>query len=124
MKVFPGDAILSFLPDELSIPVTYTAGAGKSNVGAGTTPGRADFVQTLSGTSRVTYPGTWKLSNYRTDNAGGLGQGVNAGSTRPFNIAKFSELYFIAAEAAVKGATTVAGKSAKILRQLPTTAQL
>jgi len=40
-----------------------------------------------------------------------LGQ-PNAGSTRPYNVAKFSELYFIAAEAAVKGATTVAGKSA------------
>ena len=46
---------------------------------------------------------------------GGLGQGVNAGSTRPYNIAKFSEFYFIAAEAAVKGATTKAGKSAREL---------
>jgi len=115
LKVYPGDAILSFLPDELGIPVTYTAGAGKSNVGAGTTPGRADFVQLLSGTSRVTYPGTWKLSNYRTDNGTGLGQGVNSGSTRPFNIAKFSEFYFVAAEAAVKGATTKPGKSAREL---------
>lgn len=115
LKVFPGDAILSFLPDELGIPVTYTAGAGKSNVGAGTTAGRADFVVALSGTSRVTYPGTWKMSNYRTDNAGTLGQGVNAGSTRPFNIAKFSEFYFVAAEAAVKGATTKPGKSAREL---------
>jgi hypothetical protein len=115
LKVFPGDAILSFLPDELGIPVTYTAGAGKSGVGGGTTPGRADFVVALSGTSRVTYPGTWKMSNYRTDNAGGLGQGVNAASTRPFNIAKFSEFYFVAAEAAVKGATTKPGKSAREL---------
>ena len=39
----------------------------------------------------------------------------NAPITRPFKIAKFSELYFIAAEAAVKGATTVAGKSAREL---------
>ena len=39
----------------------------------------------------------------------------NAGTTRPYNIAKFSELYFIAAEAAVKGATTLAGKSAREL---------
>ena len=39
----------------------------------------------------------------------------NAGSTRPFPIAKFSELYFIAAEAAVKGATTTAGKTAYAL---------
>jgi starch-binding outer membrane protein, SusD/RagB family len=115
LTVYPGDKILSFLPDELGIPITYTAGAGKSNVGAGTTPGRADFVVALSGTSRVTYPGTWKLSNYRTDNGTGLGQGVNAGSTRPYNIAKFSEFYFIAAEAAVKGATTKSGKSAREL---------
>jgi starch-binding outer membrane protein, SusD/RagB family len=114
LPVYPGDAILSFLPDELGIPITYATGAGKSNVGAGTTPGRADFVVALSGTSRVTYPGTWKLSTYRTDNGIGLGQ-PNAGITRPFNIAKFSEFYFIAAEAAVKGATTTAGKSAREL---------
>jgi hypothetical protein len=114
LPVYPGDAILSFLPDELGIPITYATGAGKSNVGAGTTPGRADFVVALSGTSRVTYPGTWKLSTYRTDNGTGLGQ-PNAGITRPFNIAKFSEFYFIAAEAAVKGATTKTGKSAREL---------
>lgn len=114
LKVYPGEAILSFLPDELGIPVTYTTGAGKSNVGAGTTPGRADFLVALSGTSRVTYPGTWKLCTYRTDNGTGLGQ-PNAAITRPFNIAKFSEFYFIAAEAAVKGATTKPGKSAREL---------
>ena len=114
IKVYPGDALLSFVPDELGLPIDYTTGAGLSNVGGGTAPGRADFVIALSGTSRVTYPGTWKLSTYRTDNAGGLGQ-PNAGSTRPFVIAKFSELYFIAAEAAVMGATTKAGQSARDL---------
>lgn len=114
LKVYPGDAILSFVPDELGLPITYTTGAGKSNVGGGTTPGRADFVIALSGTSRVVYPGTWKMSTYRTDNAGGLGQ-PNAAVTRPFNIAKFSEFYFIAAEAAVKGATTKSGKNAREL---------
>src|SRR4029079_9034246 len=36
-------------------------------------------------------------------------------STRPFKIAKFSEFYFIAAEAAVKGAATAAGKTAREL---------
>jgi hypothetical protein len=114
MTVYPGDAIMSYVPDELGIPITYTAGAGKSNVGAGTTPGRADWVLPLSGTSRFAFPGTWKLSTYRTDNGTGLGQ-PNAGSTRPFNIAKFSEFYFVAAEAAVKGATTKSGKSAREL---------
>jgi hypothetical protein len=75
------------------------------------TSGRSDFIDSPDGISRVTYPGLWKLGTYRTDNAGGLGQ-PNAASTRPFNIAKFSELYLVAAEAAVKGATTQAGKSA------------
>ena len=60
------------------------------------------------------YPGLWKLGTYRTDNGDGLGQ-PNAASTRPFNIAKFSELYFIAAEAAVKGANPQAGYSAREL---------
>jgi hypothetical protein len=120
LNVYPGDPILTFLPDEPATPITYPpyppydAKKDPSNVGAGVLPGRADYVVSPSGISRVTYPGTWKMSTYRTDNAGGLGQ-PNAGITRPFNIAKFSEFYFIAAEAAVKGATTTAGYSAKEL---------
>lgn len=110
MSVVPGGAVLSFLDND-DPAVVYTSGAGVSNVGAGTLPGRADYVVTPGGISRIMYPGLWKLGPYRTDNGTGLGQ-PNAGSTRPFPIAKFSELYFIAAEAAVKGATTVAGKSA------------
>lgn len=112
LKVYPGDAILSFLSDETGI--TYTSGSGNSNVGGGTLPGRADYVIGLNGVSRVVYPGTWKMSTYRTDNGTGLGQ-PNASITRPFNIAKFSELYLIAAEAAVKGATGKSGKSAREL---------
>lgn len=111
LPVHPGDPILTFLDSEPATPIDYTNWASKSNVGAGALPGRADFVISPEGISRLRYPGLWKLGTYRTDNGEGLGQ-PNAGSTRPFNIAKFSELYFIAAEAAVKGATTVAGKSA------------
>jgi hypothetical protein len=111
LPVHPGDPILTFLDSEPSTPIDYSGWASKSNVGAGALPGRADFVVSPEGISRLRYPGLWKLGTYRTDNGAGLGQ-PNAGSTRPFNIAKFSELYFIAAEAAVKGATTVAGKSA------------
>jgi hypothetical protein len=114
MQVNPGDAILTFLNDEPSTPIDYSNAIYKSNVGAGVLPGRADFVISPEGISRIVYPGLWKLGEYRTDNAGGLGQ-PNAASTRPFNIAKFSEFYFIAAEAAVKGATTQAGKSAREL---------
>lgn len=114
MKVYPGGAILTFLGEEPATAITYPNDAGKSNIGAGTLPGRSDFVISPRGISRIVYPGLWKLGPYRTDNGDGLGQ-PNAGSTRPFNIAKFSELYFIAAEAAVKGATTTAGKSARDL---------
>ena len=108
LTVFPGDPILTFLNDD-DPTIVYATGNG--NIGAGVLPGRADFVIGPRSISRITYPGLWKLGVYRTDNGTGLGQ-PNAGSTRPFNIAKFSELYLIAAEAAVKGATTQAGKSA------------
>ncbi|MBC6608736.1 RagB/SusD family nutrient uptake outer membrane protein [Hymenobacter sp. BT188] len=114
LPVAPGGAILTFLNSEPTTPITYPTGAGASNVGAGVLPGRADYVISPRGISRIVYPGLWKLGPYRTDNGTGLGQ-PNAGSTRPFNIAKFSELYFVAAEAAVKGATTKAGQNARDL---------
>ncbi|EGK02284.1 RagB/SusD family nutrient uptake outer membrane protein [Dysgonomonas gadei] len=103
MPVKSGEPIFTFL-DEENPNVVYPSGAGSSSIGGGTLPGRADWVINPSGISRIFYPGLWKLGPYRTDNAGGLGQ-PNGGSTRPWNIAKFSELYLIAAEAAVKGAT-------------------
>ncbi len=114
LPVKPGDAILTFLDEEPATPITYPTGAGKSNIGAGELPGRADYVISPRGISRVVYPGNWKMGTYRTDNGDGLGQ-PNAGSTRPYNIAKFSELYFVAAEAAVKGAATKAGYTAREL---------
>ena len=113
MSVAPGDPILTFLDTEE--PVVYPVGGGDSNVGAGTLPGRADWVIAPSGISRIVYPGLWKLGTYRTDNGTGLGQ-PNGSITRPWNLAKFSEFYFIAAEAAVQGnVTTVANRSARDL---------
>lgn len=114
MPVKPEEAILTFLNEEPQMPINYDNKTYKSSIGAGVLPGRADYVISPEGISRRVYPGLWKLGPYRTDNGNGLGQ-PNAGSTRPFNIAKFSELYFIAAEAAVKGATAKAGKSARDL---------
>ena len=111
MSVVPGDAILTFLNIDNPAVVYATATGG---IGAGLLPGRSDFVISPDRISRVVYPGLWKLGPYRTDNGTGLGQ-PNAGSTRPYNIAKFSEFYLIAAEAAVKGAITQAGKSAREL---------
>ena len=107
IKVYQDSAILTFLGSEPAGTIDYSNATYKSNIGVGVLPGRADFVVSPNGISRIVYPGLWKLGPYRTDNNGGLGN-PNAGSTRPFPIAKFSEFFFIAAEAAVKGATTTA----------------
>jgi hypothetical protein len=107
LPVNEGDAVLSFLPADTSATIDYSNSVYKSSVGAGVLPGRADFVINPSGISRIVFPGLWKISNYRTDNGGGLGN-PNSASTRPWNIIKFSELFFIAAEAAIEGAPTTA----------------
>ena len=121
LPIKAGDAVLTFLNKQPVTPISYPAvtqsdpnGQGHSNVGAGTLPGRSDFVVGPDNISRIVYPGLWKLGEYRTDNNGGFGQ-PNAGSTRPVVIAYFSQLYFIAAEAAVKGAQTQAGMTARDL---------
>lgn len=113
IAVAEGEPLLTFLPED-DPNIQYPDGAGNSNTGAGVITGRGDYVMGPSAISRRVYPGLWKLGPYRTDNGTGPGQ-LNAGSTRPYNIAKFSELYLIAAEAAVKGATTKPDKSAREL---------
>lgn len=110
MKVKEREPIFSFVFQDMD-KIDYAGEGSKSNLGAGTLPGRADWVLGLDAVGRYVYPGLWKLGPYRTDNGSGAGQ-PNAGSTRPYNIAKFSELYLVAAEAAVEGAATQAGKSA------------
>ena len=59
-------------------------------------------MRSVKNISRKCYPINWKLGIARSDNNGGLGSKVNGGSPRPWSIAKFSEFYLIAAEAAVK----------------------
>ena len=113
MKVKEREPIFSFVFQDMD-KIDYAGEGSKSNLGAGTLPGRADWVLGLDAVGRYVYPGPWKLGPYRTDNGSGAGQ-PNAGSTRPYNIAKFSELYLVAAEAAVEGAATQAGKSARDL---------
>lgn len=113
IAVAEGEPLLTFLPED-DPNIQYPDGAGNSNTGAGVITGRGDYVMGPSAISRRVYPGLWKLGPYRTDNGTGPGQ-PNAGSTRPYIIAKFSELYLIAAEAAVKGATTKPDKSAREL---------
>jgi SusD family. len=106
MPIAVGDPVLSFLKNDTT-GVDYSNSKYNSNVGGGVLPTRADFVIEPKAFSRICYPAVWKLGPYRTDNGTTLGQ-PNASITRPFPIAKFSELFFIAAEAAIKGATTAA----------------
>ena len=113
MKVKEREPIFSFVFQDMD-KIDYAGEGSKSNLGAGTLPGRADWVLGLDAVGRYVYHGLWKLGPYRTDNGSGAGQ-PNAGSTRPYNIAKFSELYLVAAEAAVEGAATQAGKSVRDL---------
>ena len=60
--------------------------------------------------SRSIYPGLWKIGPYRIQSDY---NDDKVSSSRPYNILKFSEFYFIAAEAAVKGAA--GAKSARDL---------
>ena len=113
MKVKEREPIFSFVFQDMD-KIDYAGEGSKSNLGAGTLPGRPDWVLGLDAVGRYVYPGLWKLGPYRTDNGSGAGQ-PNAGSTRPYNIAKFSELYLVAAEAAVEGAATQAGNSVRDL---------
>ena len=100
MQVKPNEAYFSWVPESEDSKINYTGADGK--LGFGELPGRADFVVAVNHISRKKYPCNWKIGIYRTDNAGGLGSKVNGGSPRPWNIAKFSEFYLLAAEAAVK----------------------
>ena len=113
MKVYPDEVFFSWVPESEDANVTnYNA---DNRLGLGELPGRADFVVPVSRISRKKYPINWKIGISRTDNDGTLGSKVNGGSPRPWNIAKFSEFYLIAAEAAVKGATAKSGFSAREL---------
>ena len=67
-----------------------------------------------SGISRYAWLNNWKNGIYRSDNGNTLGK-PNGDSPRPYPVLKFSELYFIAAEAAVKGATTTGNWTARNL---------
>ena len=114
-KVYPNEVYFSWVPESEDANINYTGADGK--LGFGEMAGRPDFVVAVNHISRKKYPINWKLGIYRTDNEGGLGSKVNGGSPRPWNIAKFSELYLIAAEAAVKlGKNSDAKELVNVLR--------
>ena len=99
-QIKPGESYFSWVPESEDSKINYTGADGK--LGFGEMEGHDDFVVAVNHISRKKYPCNWKIGIYRTDNNGGLGSKVNGGSPRPWNIAKFSEFYLIAAEAAVK----------------------
>lgn len=115
LDILVGDPVITLLPDEsVAADAVYDHDEASKVFGCAVVPGRADYVRTPRTFSRLIFPAIWKLGGWRTDTGTGVGQ-PNAGHTRPYIIAKFSELYLVAAEAAVKGATTTAGKDARDL---------
>lgn len=121
LEIPKGGRVLTFVPEVLD-NITYPdkqSNTDGANVGAGTVPGRADYVFDLNGFSRIAYPALWKLGCYRTDYNLETGLGSpNAGSTRPYAILKFSDFYLTAAEAAFKlGDNTKARNNILVLRQ-------
>ena len=107
-----GEPAVSFLESDPG-GIDYSNSTYKSGMGLGALPGRADYVVPLTNVSRTVFPGLWKLGPYRKNKTDYNDDKI--ASSRPFNILKFSELYLLAAEAAVKGATPKAGKSAREL---------
>ena len=100
MQVKPDEIYFSWVPESDDSKINYTGADGK--LGFGEMAGRPDFVVAVNHISRKKYPCNWKIGIYRTDNDGSLGSKVNGGSPRPWSVAKFSEFYLLAAEAAVK----------------------
>ncbi len=102
MPVKNGEVVLTFY-GENDPEVVYKA--NQSGIAAGEKPGVASWIITPDHLTRIAYLNVWKNGYYNeTDDGTGLGQ-PNGANPRPANIARFAEFYFIAAEAAVKGAT-------------------
>jgi len=116
IDIVDGDTVFYFPPTDadknlLSIDVDANDNTKKR---FGYYSDRAYAVWTPSMITRHNYPSVWKFGPLRDDITpdGAL---KNDASTRPFPIAKLSETYLIAAEAAVKGATTQVNYSARDL---------
>ena len=128
LSVKPNDIVLMFqgenqaenLPDDKKIKYPAENEGGGSGLGAGTLDGESYYVMTPDHLSRRVYLNIWKCGYYNEKTvADETSVGMPNGATpRPFNILRFAELYFVAAEAAVKGATTEAGYTARELMQV------
>lgn len=118
--IYQGEIVIRFLDENPATPVTYSSKAREHlQVGVGTHPDYKEYVVEPEGISRMRFPGLYKLGMYPMETLSSTGQrqlgSANGSNARPFNIAKFSELYLLAAEAAVKGATVQSGYNAREL---------
>ncbi len=106
MQVGFNEPVVRFLaPEQITSPISYNpdmGSTGKGNFGLGEMAGESAWVIGLTDINRAIYPGLWKMGPARIPSEIGM---VNYTSPRPYYIAKFSELYLVAAEAAVKGAS-------------------
>ncbi|MCQ2252955.1 MAG: RagB/SusD family nutrient uptake outer membrane protein, partial [Bacteroidales bacterium] len=98
-----GDIVVLF-PREAIDGVVYPENNGESELNMGKKEGVPYWIVNPDRVNRWAHPALWKYGTYRTDNGDGLGS-PNGSICRPFPICRFAELYFIAAEAAVKGAS-------------------
>ncbi len=121
MDVEQDGIILTFVPKAIEGTV-YDKSNGK--LGLGVAPGRADYIVDPEHISRKIYPGPFKMSGFSQESddvshtrpISTLGA-PNANNVRPYYVAKFSELYLVAAEAAVKlGKNTEARDLVNVLR--------
>jgi len=110
INIVNGDTVFYFPPTDADKTILSQESTGKY----GYYTNKAYGVWTPSMITRHNFPSVWKFGPNRDDKTPD-GSLKNDASTRPFPIAKLSETYLIAAEAAVKGATTRAGYTAKDL---------
>lgn len=114
-QINKGEVVLRFLDEEPAIAVNYPANnkSDITKIGAGTLDGYKEYVIAPEGISRLRFPMLYKIGAAPNETVSSDGKrqlgSPNGATSRPFNIAKFSEFYFLAAEAAVKGATTQQG---------------
>ena len=111
-------AVLKFIPNQPKGVVSYpsdrgAAANGANSFGAGTMPGENAYVIEYNHIGRRNFVGPWKRSIWLT--TGSTDKGIlktddsygqtNIGNPTPNVIARFAEFYFVAAEAAIKGAS-------------------
>lgn len=110
IDIVNGDTVFYFPPTDDDLGILQAEATGKYLYYTD----KAYAVWTPSRISRHNYPSVWKFGPNRDDKTPD-GSLKNDASTRPFPIAKLSETYLIAAEAAVKGATPQTNYTARDL---------